>query len=75
MLTKIISKARLLFRETPKVPLGRWTINYDDNSELIKQTLASHDHCGACGTPENVVYEEIIKLSIPNKTNQPMNEK
>ena len=36
----------------PETMLGRWK---------ILSTMANHDHCGVCGTPDTVSYSEIIK--------------
>lgn len=57
-------------KEVPNVPLGRWKIDYG-NDEIIKQTLASHDHCGCCGTPENIKYEKILENYVKNKVDDP----
>jgi len=56
-----ISRFKFFFKETQKLPLGRWKIEYG-NSELIKQTLANHDNCGTCGTLESIAYEKIVKI-------------
>ena len=31
------------------VPLGRWTITYDNKQLEQKVYYANHDHCGPCG--------------------------
>ena len=40
--------------------LGRWNIKKGDDKILA--TNANHDHCGVCGTPDKVSYNEIVKL-------------
>ena len=55
---------RLITKEK-KTPLGRWNITYD-HSELIKQNMANHDHCGCCGTPENLKSD--VEYVMPKKT-------
>ena len=42
--------------------LGRWRINYGSD-ELLKQTMANHDHCGSCGAPDKISYDEIMRLN------------
>ena len=32
------------------IPLGRWTINYNEGQLNRKIYLANHDHCGPCGS-------------------------
>ena len=49
----------------PNIGLGRWNITYD-HSELIKQNMANHDHCGCCGTPENLKSD--VEYVVPKKT-------
>ena len=39
--------------------LGRWKIK--KGSDKILSTMANHDHCGVCGTPDKISYNEIIK--------------
>ena len=43
----------------PETMLGRWKIK--KGSDKILSTMANHDHCGVCGTPDKVSYSEIIK--------------
>ena len=32
------------------IPLGRWTINYNEHHLNHIVYLANHDHCGPCGS-------------------------
>ena len=56
----MLSRLWVSLKNSPKVDLGRWSLA-KGNSVIINQTLASHDHCGCCGSPSDVKYEEILK--------------
>ena len=51
----------LLQRNKTTFDLGRWSLS-KGNSVIIHQSQASHDHCGCCGTPHEIKYENILKM-------------
>ena len=47
------------------VPLGRWTITYDNKQLDQKVYYANHDHCGPCGN----LYDEKEKKTRTSTIN------
>lgn len=54
---------KLFSKKSNNILLGRWQMHYNE-SDIIKQNLANHDHCGCCGTPSNIKYPEELELKI-----------
>jgi len=56
------------------VPLGRWTITYDNKQLEKKVYYANHDHCGPCGYLYDekktehlqLILDEVIKVKDKN---------
>ena len=64
-----------MFSTSKNVPLGRWTITYDNKQLDQKVYYANHDHCGPCGylydtiknkRPEHLTFDEIIQVKDKN---------
>ena len=45
-----------------KLSLGRWNINYNQKYLDNKIYLANHDHCGPCGSLQNISEKKQIKV-------------
>ena len=60
--TKKVSK----FFDLKPVDLGRWKLNYDNNSVYKKSDWGNHDHCGPC---DYVEYKDIETTQNTNVTN------
>lgn len=54
----------ILKRTNQQILLGRWNIT-NEKTNLVKLSMANHDHCGTCGTP--ITLNESIQQTQPQK--------
>jgi hypothetical protein len=45
---RIITSVSIFFKDTPKVQLGRWTIEDTRVRQNMKIDSSNEDHCGVC---------------------------
>jgi hypothetical protein len=67
-ITTIIKK--IISKETPIKPLGRWNLDYCDKKINNKIDMSNEDHCGPCGQYALSRFEMKHIQSFPEKNTE-----